>query len=45
MSQDTAVEFEIPASYLSVINQNPEGVKLNLVDDFRLFSGSEEELD
>ena len=44
VSQDTAVEFDIPAEYLAEISQNPAGVKLNLVDDFNLFSGSEEDL-
>ncbi len=44
VSQDTAVEFDLPAQYLATINQNHEGVKLNLVNDFNLFSGAEEDL-
>ena len=44
VSQDTAVVFDIPESYLAEISQNPNGVKLNLVDDFNLFSGSEEDI-
>ncbi len=44
VSQDTAVEFDLPAAYLAIINQNQEGVTLNLVNDFNLFSGSEEDL-
>jgi hypothetical protein len=44
VSQDTAVEFNIPTEYLAAISQNREGVKLNLVEDFNLFSGSEEDL-
>ncbi len=44
VSQDTAVEFDLQDFYIQQINQNPDGVKLNLVDDLMLFNNSEEDL-